>query len=160
MTDQTQASAPVPAAPAQAPEGGIMDANYGRPSLDQIAENLNNQHAQPKQDFGQKPPEPAPAPEDPEHEPAPESKNSVDDFMERERKMFADRQALKVEKDEFEAAKTNKRDYLNSSDEDLDAMIDKIIGGDSGNDGEDEPKQLSQEEMREQIKNEIMEDFK
>ncbi len=157
MSDVAPAAAPVPAAPAPAQEGGLMDANYGRPSLDQIAENLNNQQPAPKQDFGQN--QEDPAPENPEHQAPPESKNSVDDFMERERKMFADRQALKVEKDQFEAEKSKNRDYLNSSDEDLDAMIDKIISGDGTGD-EDEPKQLTQEEMRQQIKDEIMEDFK
>lgn len=159
MSDVAPTAAPVQAAPAPAPaqEGGLMDANFGRPSLDQIAENLNNQQPAPKQDFGQGQPEPAP--ENPEHEPAPESKNSVDDFMERERKMFADRQALKVEKDQFEAEKNKTRDYLNASDEDLDAMIDKIVsGGDDS--GDEETKQLTQQEMRDQIKAELMEDFK
>ncbi len=160
MSDVAPAAAPVQAAPAPAQEPSLMDANFGRPSLDQIAANLDAQPSDPKQDFGQTGNQPEPAPENPEHEPAPESKNSVDDFMDRERKMFADRQALKVEREQFEADKQKPRDYLNSSDEDLDAMIDKIISGGEGDSGDEEPKQLTQQEMRDQIKAELMDDLK
>lgn len=159
MADEVTSS-PVPEQTSQ--NAGIMDTNFGRPSLDQIAEKLNSGDLtpEPKQDFSQG--GTPPVEEKPEHEPPPESKNSVDDFMERERELFREKQQLKLEREALEASKQEKKDYLNASDEDLDAMIDKIISGGSEEDpeAETEKKNLSPDEMREQIKKELMDDLK